>query len=142
MVVRGVSQLVINQVLKEYNCPHMGAYMEEVRKMELRFKGVQMEHIPRADNSIADELSKIASRREPVPPGAFTERLTRPTIDISDTQGPPGGGPRGGPPRTAPPGGEVSAVSLRVPSWEDDIMKYMQGRGLPDDDEGAERVAR
>ena len=76
VVVWGDSQLVINQVLKEYNCPHLGEYVEEVRKMELRFKGVQMEHVPRADNSIADELSKIAARREPVLPGLFIERLT------------------------------------------------------------------
>ena len=46
LVVRGDSQLVINQVLKEYNCPRMRAYVEEVRKMKLRFKGIQMEHVP------------------------------------------------------------------------------------------------
>ena len=40
LVVRGDSQLVINQVLKEYDCPRMGAYVEEVRKMELKFKGL------------------------------------------------------------------------------------------------------
>ena len=31
LVVRGDSQLVINQVLKEYNYPRMGAYVEEVQ---------------------------------------------------------------------------------------------------------------
>ena len=90
MVVRGDSHLVINQVLKEYNCPHMRAYVEEVRKMELKFKGIQMEHVPQADNSIADELCKIAARWEPAPPGAFIERLTQPTIDKGAGRNPPG----------------------------------------------------
>jgi hypothetical protein len=89
----------------------MRAYVEEVRKMELRFKGIQMEHVPRADNSIADELSKIAARREPVPPGAFIERLTRLTIDKGNMQGSPGATARGGPPGSTPPGGEVSAIT-------------------------------
>ena len=88
-MVRGDSQLVINQVLKEYDCRRMGAYVEEVRKMELRFRGLQMEHVLRADNSFSEELSKIAARRGAVPPGVFVERLTQPTIDRG-----PGGLPR------------------------------------------------
>ena len=48
--------------------------------MERRFDGLQMEHVPRAMNAIADELSKLAARRDPVPPGVFIERLTRPSI--------------------------------------------------------------
>ena len=80
LVVRGDSQLVVNQVTKEYDCPQMAAYVEEVRKMERRFDGLQMEHVPRAMNVIADELSKLAARREPVPLGVFIERLTRPSI--------------------------------------------------------------
>jgi hypothetical protein len=120
----------------------MRAYVEEVRKMELRFKGIQMEHVPRADNSIADELSKIAARREPVPPGAFIERLTRLTIDKGNMQGSPGATARGGPPGSTPPGGEVSAITPGGPPWADDIMKFLQGQELPDDDGNAERVAR
>ena len=61
LVVRGDSQLVVNQVRKEYDCPRMKAYVEEVRKLELQFKGIQMEHIPQGENFVADELSKIAS---------------------------------------------------------------------------------
>ena len=41
--------------------PRMKAYVEEVRKLELQFKGIQMEHIPQGENFVADELSKIAS---------------------------------------------------------------------------------
>ena len=40
LVVRGDSQLVVNQVTKEYDGPQMAAYMEEVRRMERRFDGL------------------------------------------------------------------------------------------------------
>jgi hypothetical protein len=40
----------------------MAAYMDEVRKMERRFKGLQMGHIHCNQNIIADEVSKIATR--------------------------------------------------------------------------------
>ena len=94
----------------------MRAYVEEVRKMELKFKGIHMEHVPRADNSIAAKLSKIAARREPAPLGAFIERLTRPTVVKGNMQGSLGEVIRGGPPGSTPPGGEVSAISPGAPS--------------------------
>lgn len=34
LVVRGDSQLVVKQVMKEYGSPQMGAYLDEVRKLE------------------------------------------------------------------------------------------------------------
>jgi ribonuclease HI len=80
LVACGDSQLVVNQVTKEYDCPQMRAYVDEVRKLERRFDGLQMEHIPRGQNNIADELSKMAARREPAPDGVFIERLTQPSV--------------------------------------------------------------
>ena len=53
----GISQLVIREVNKDYQSPFMEAYVEEVRKLEEHFDGLQMEHVPRAENSIADDLS-------------------------------------------------------------------------------------
>ena len=37
LLVRGDSQLVVNQVIKEYDCPQMWAYVDEVRHLECRF---------------------------------------------------------------------------------------------------------
>jgi ribonuclease HI len=71
LVLCGDSELVLNQVNKEYDCPQMAAYMEKIRKMERRFKGIQMEHIHRNQNIIVDELSKIAAKGLPVPQGGF-----------------------------------------------------------------------
>ena len=43
----------------------MEAYVDEVRKLEEHFDGLQMEHIPRAQNDIADGLSKCAALKLP-----------------------------------------------------------------------------
>ena len=42
-----------------------------MRKLEERFDGLQMEHIPRAENDVADGLSKRAALKLPVEPGTF-----------------------------------------------------------------------
>ena len=67
----------------------MGAYLDEVRKLERRFDGIQMEHIPWGENSIADELSKVAAGRGPVPVGVFVERLYRPSVEPKPAPGSP-----------------------------------------------------
>ena len=59
LVVRGDSHLVINQVCKVYDCPWMKAYVEEVCKLELQFKGLQIEHIPRGGRT----SSRMSYRR-------------------------------------------------------------------------------
>src|SRR3990170_1879929 len=61
----------------------MEAYVEEVRKLEEHFDGLQTEHIPRAENSIADSLSKCAAQKLPVEPGTFVLHLNQPTVTPS-----------------------------------------------------------
>ena len=45
--VRGDSQLVVDQVMKESNCvnPMMAAYCQEVRKLEDKFHGLELNHV-------------------------------------------------------------------------------------------------
>ena len=52
---------MVRQVNKDYQSPLMEAYVEEVRRREEHFDGLQTEHVPRAENSIADHLSKCAA---------------------------------------------------------------------------------
>jgi hypothetical protein len=40
---------------------------------------LELQHVPRADNSVADELSQRASTWAPVPEGVFERWLLRPT---------------------------------------------------------------
>ena len=58
LIVRGDSQLVVRQVNKDYQSPLMEAYVDEVRKLEEHFDGIQAERVPRAENDIADYLFK------------------------------------------------------------------------------------
>src|SRR3954470_6734034 len=68
-IVRGDSQLVVRQVNKDYQSLLMEAYIDEMRKLEEHFDGLQMEHVPRAQNDIADGLSKCATLKLLVEPG-------------------------------------------------------------------------
>ena len=65
LIIRGDSQLVVRQVNKDYQSPLMEAYVEEVRKLEERFDGLQTENIPHAKNSIVDHLSKCSAQELP-----------------------------------------------------------------------------
>jgi ribonuclease HI len=71
---RGDSQLVIDQVMKNSHChdPKMEAYCDEVRRLEDKFYGLELNHIARRYNETEDELSKIASGRTTVPPDVFS----------------------------------------------------------------------
>jgi ribonuclease HI len=75
--VRGDSQLVIDQVMKTLSChdPKMEAYYEEVRYLEDKFHGLDLNHIARRYNEAADELVNIASSRTTVPPNIFAKDL-------------------------------------------------------------------
>jgi ribonuclease HI len=67
LVVKGDSQLVVNFSNKSYTPKdeHMAAYLEEHRKMEKRFQGLELKHIPRGENVEADEIAKRASSNRP-----------------------------------------------------------------------------
>ena len=63
LLVKGDSQLVVNQVQKEYQCldENMAAYLLEVRKLKQKFQGLEVMYIRSSDNSGADELARLAS---------------------------------------------------------------------------------
>ena len=46
LIIRGDSQLVVRQVNKDYQSPLMETYIEEVRRLEEHFDGLQTEHVP------------------------------------------------------------------------------------------------
>jgi ribonuclease HI len=87
---RGDSQLVIDQVMRTSHCrdPKMKAYCDEVRRLEDKFYGLELNHIARRYNETADELAKIASGRTMVPPDVFSRDLHQPSIKTDDTPEP------------------------------------------------------
>jgi ribonuclease HI len=87
---RGDSQLVIDQVMKNSHCrdPKMEAYCDEVRRLEDKFYGLELNHIARRYNETADELTKIASMQTTVPPDVFSRDLHQPSVKTDDTPEP------------------------------------------------------
>jgi ribonuclease HI len=87
---RGDSQLVIDQVMKNSNCRDrkMEAYCDEVRCLEDKFYGLELNHVARRYNETTDELAKIASGRTTVPPDVFSRDIHQPSVKINDTPEP------------------------------------------------------
>jgi ribonuclease HI len=85
--VRGNSQLVIDQVMKNASChdDKMEAYCNVVRALEDKFYGIELSHVPRRYNEEADELAKIASGRIIVPPNVFAWDAAKPSVNLELT---------------------------------------------------------
>ncbi|CAN6363388.1 unnamed protein product [Urochloa humidicola] len=83
--IRGDSQLVVDQVMKESDCRSdaMIAYNAEARKLEQKFNGLELKHISRCLNETTDELVKMASGREPIPPSILSDDQYEPSIHSS-----------------------------------------------------------
>jgi hypothetical protein len=66
----------------------MEAYCDEVRRLEDKFHGLELNHIARWYNETADELAKIASGRTTVPPDVFSRDIYQPSVKLDDTPEP------------------------------------------------------
>jgi ribonuclease HI len=135
---RGDSQLVIDQVMKNshYRDRKMEAYCDEVRRLEDKFYGLELNHIARWYNETADELAKIASGRTTVPPDVFSRDIHQPSVKIDDTPEPEEASAQPEEDSAQP---EVSSAAegeaLRVegeqngvtpnPNWQDPYLEYL-----------------
>jgi ribonuclease HI len=145
---RGDSQLVIDQVTKNSHCrdQKMEAYCDEVRRLEDKFHGLELNHVVRRYNETADELAKIASGRTTVPPNVFSRDIYQPSFKLDD----------------APKSEETSAQpeapsategeALRVEgerngvapnqNWQTPYLQYLLRGEMPLDKAKARRLAR
>jgi hypothetical protein len=66
--------------MKNSHCrdPKMEAYCDEVRRLEDKFYGLELNHIARRYNEIVDELAKIASGRQRFPRTSSPETCINP----------------------------------------------------------------
>jgi ribonuclease HI len=118
--VRGDSQLVIDQVMKNASCPDdkIEAYCNAVRALEDKFYGIELNHVPRRYNEEADELAKIASGRITVPLNVFTRDVVKPSVNHEpspSSQEEPSGAPSnpaGAEPMNEDPSDEAYVLSL------------------------------
>jgi ribonuclease HI len=86
----GDSQLVIDQVMKNSHCrdQKMEAYYDEVRRLEDKFYGLELNHVARRYNETADELAKIALGQTTIPPNVFSRDIYQPSIKLNDAPEP------------------------------------------------------
>ncbi|XP_066358440.1 uncharacterized protein [Miscanthus floridulus] len=86
--VWGNSQQVIEQVMKEssHHNAKMAAYCREVYQLEDKFNGLELNHISRRLNEVADTLAKAASGRELVPIGIFASNQYKPSIRYEELE--------------------------------------------------------
>ena len=52
---------------------------QEIRKLEGRFRSLELHHIPRKQNPDADALAKMAAERKPASNGVFDNDLNTPS---------------------------------------------------------------
>ena len=69
-----------------YHDVKMAAYCREVRRLEDKFDGLKLNHIPRHLNEVADALAKMASGQEPVPTGIFASDQYKPSVRYEPEQ--------------------------------------------------------
>jgi hypothetical protein len=125
----GDSQLVIDQVMKNSHCrdPKMEAYCDEVRRLEDKFYGLELNHIARRYNDTADELAKIASGRTMVPPDVFSRDLHQPSVKIDDTPEPEAPSAQFEAPAARP---EAPSARPEAPSVQSEAPSAPEGEAL------------
>jgi hypothetical protein len=142
--------------MKNSHCrdPKMEAYCDEVRCLEDKFYGLEVNHVARRYNETADELAKIASARTTVPPNVFSRDLHQPSVKTDDTPEPkkvsalpeaPSAQPEA---PSAQPEGEALCVKggrNGVPpdrDWQTPYLQFLHRGELPLDRAEARRLAR
>jgi hypothetical protein len=166
--IRGDSQLVIDQVMKNARChdDKMEAYCKAVRALEDMFYGIELNHVPLRYNEEADELTKIASGRITIPPNVFARDVAQPPVNLEPC--PPGheepsgapSSPIGAEPIDEDPSNEAYVLSLiegygadeaeamdtepapNEGDWRNKYIAWMDRGELPSNRSEARRIAR
>jgi ribonuclease HI len=118
--VRGDSQLVIDQVMKNASChdDKMEGYCKAVWALKEKFYGIELNHVPRRYNEEVDELAKITLGRITVPPNVFARDITKLPVNLEpnpssheESSGAPSS-PTGAEPMDEDPSNEAYVLSL------------------------------
>jgi hypothetical protein len=132
------------------------ANLLHAHKLENEFEVLDLQHIPREENAMADDLSTKAPTLAPVPAGVLERRLWQPT---AWTANPSEGGETStsklavlvpwSPPRIVGVMGfsvHLSAQDLKAQAspdtWITEIQTYLKDNILSDDMTSADRIAR
>ena len=147
LMVFGDSDLVVNQVMKEWDVrsPAMTGYCNAIRKLEKMFKGLELHHILRLKNQAADDLAKIGSKREPIPSNVFLEHLHTASVQEDPfTEEPPQPKSSTDPTQVEIPAvvDLVMEVLAIIPDWTIPYIAYILRKELPEDEDEARQIVR
>nr|AAV32140.1 putative polyprotein [Oryza sativa Japonica Group] len=120
LIVKGDSELVANQVHKDYkcSCPELSKYLAEVRKLEKRFDGIEVRHVYHKDNIKPDDLPSVKKANDEDSP-------IGPDISSGAT--------------------EVERAIANIETtddWWTPLIKFISSDKLPEDDTEAEKITR
>ena len=108
-----------------------------MRKLEDKFQGIELHHVPRKDNNAADFLAKLAARQVPSPDGVFINDLHEPSARILEgpIQTHPNanlalGGSDPSASMTASPA-DVAVLALDQTNWRALLLAYLLEEVLP-----------
>jgi ribonuclease HI len=161
LLVKEDSQLIIEQVKGDCSCNdlQLAAYLLHVRKLEKDFEVLDLQHIPRAKNAVADNLSTKASTSAPIPDGVLERKPRQPTAWAANPS-------EGGETRTSKlvvlvillpwsplrivgvtrdsvhPGAQDPEAQAGPDTWIMKIRTYLKDNILPDDMTSADQIAR
>ena len=116
------SQLVVRQIEDTYEAKseRMVLYLQKVRDLLKKFAWVQVKHVPKAENSRADALAKLATAsQEDLDMSTPVEYMAEPSID---------------------PYSMMIAQVESEPSWMDPIWNHIIGGSLPNDLKEAAKI--
>jgi hypothetical protein len=124
----------------------MEAYCDEVRRLEDKFYGLELNHVARRYNETADELAKIASGRTTVLPNVFSGDIYQPSVKLNDAPEPKGTSVQ----LEVPSAAEGEALHVKVErngvtpilNWQTSYLEYLLRGELPLDKAKARRLAR
>ena len=121
----------------------MTGYCNAVRKLEKKFEGLELHHVPRLENQATDDLSKIGSKREAIPSGVFLEHVHIPSVQ-EDPFTEEATQPKSA---TDPTEVEVPAVVNLImevlvvtPNWTVPYIAYILRKELPENEEEARQI--
>ncbi|XP_020157242.1 uncharacterized protein [Aegilops tauschii subsp. strangulata] len=133
--------------MKEWDVrnPAMTAYCNAVRKLQKKFEGLELHHIPRIKNQAADDLEKIGSTRKPIPSNVFLELLhSSPVQEDPFTKEPPQPISPTNPTEVEVPTviDLVMEILVITPDWTVPYITYLLRQGLPEDEVEARQIVR
>jgi hypothetical protein len=124
----------------------MVAYCDEVRRLEDKFYGLELNHVARWYNETIDELAKIASGWTTVPPNVFSRDIYQPSVNLNGAPEPEGTSAQ----LEVPSATEGEALRIEIErngvtpnlNWQTPYLEYLLRGELPLDKAEARRLAR